>query len=116
VPARPVAANRDEIFRVSRKEVYETMWGTNEMRPTGVLADWDVTARLHEITAPALVLCGRYDEATPRQAATIAQGLGGTSELVVFENSAHLTPIEATEHYLATVRAFLGRVDSVSLP
>ena len=82
------------------------------MRPTGVLADWDVTARLAEITVPALVLCGRYDEATPRQAETIADGLGGESELVVFENSAHVSLIEETERYLATVRAFLTRVES----
>ena len=101
----------EEIFRSTRKEVYETMWGTNEMRPTGVLADWDVTARLAEITVPALVLCGRYDEATPRQAETIADGLGGESELVVFENSAHVSLIEETERYLATVRAFLDRVE-----
>lgn len=101
----------EEIRRVSRKEVYETMWGPNEMRPTGVLADWDVTPRLGEITVPALVLCGRYDEATPRQAETLAHGLGGESELFVFENSAHLTPIEETDLYLATVRAFLARVE-----
>jgi proline iminopeptidase len=100
----------EEMHRVSRKEVYETMWGPNEMRPTGVLADWDVTPRLGEITVPALVLCGRYDEATPRQAETIADGLGGESELVVFENSAHLSPIEETDLHLATVRAFLARI------
>jgi proline-specific peptidase len=102
----------EEIFRKTRTEVYETMWGANEMRPTGVLADWDVTARLREITVPALVLCGRYDEATPGQAETIANGLGGESELVVFENSAHVSLIEETEQYLATVRGFLARVES----
>jgi proline-specific peptidase len=102
----------EEMYRVSRKEVYETMWGPNEMRPTGVLADWDVTSRLGAITTPALVLCGRYDEATPRQAETIANALAGESESVVFENSAHLTPIEETERYLATVRSFLARVES----
>lgn len=105
----------EEMHRVSRKEVYETMWGPNEMRPTGVLADWEVTPRLGEITTPALVLCGRYDEATPRQAETIANGLGDECELVVFEHSAHLTPIEETERYLATVRAFLARVESEPL-
>ena len=101
----------EELFRVSRKEVYETMWGPNEMRPTGTLAGWDVTARLGEIEAPALVLCGRYDEATPRQAETIASGLGGETELVVLEHSAHLTLLEETERYLELVRRFLRRVD-----
>jgi proline-specific peptidase len=101
----------EEIMRVSRKEVYETMWGPNEMRPTGTLAGWEVTDRLGEITAPALVLCGRYDEATPRQAETIASGLGGESELVVLEHSAHLTLIEETDRYLGLVRGFLRRVE-----
>jgi proline iminopeptidase len=102
----------EEIMRASRKEVYETMWGPNEMRPTGTLAGWEVTDRLGEITVPALVLCGRYDEATPRQAETIAAALGGESELAVLENSAHLTPIEETERYLGLVRGFLRRVES----
>lgn len=101
----------EEIMRVSRKEVYETMWGPNEMRPTGTLAGWEITERLGEITAPALVLCGRHDEATPRQAETIAAALGGESELAVLENSAHLTLIEETERYLELVRGFLRRVE-----
>jgi proline-specific peptidase len=101
----------EEIMRVSRKEVYETMWGPNEMRPTGTLAGWDVTRRLGEITAPALVLCGRYDEATPRQAETIANGLGGESELVVLEHSAHMSLLEETDRYLELVGGFLRRVE-----
>ena len=104
----------EEMFKASRKEVYETMWGPNEMRPTGTLAGWDVTARLGEITAPALVLCGRYDEATPRQAETIASGLGGESELAVLEHSAHLTPVEETERYIELVRGFLRRIEGGS--
>jgi proline iminopeptidase len=101
----------EEVLRALRKEVYETMWGPNEMRPTGTLAGWEITEQLGEITVPTLVLCGRYDEATPRQAETIAHALGGETELVVLEHSAHLSLIEETERYLATVRAFLSRVE-----
>jgi pimeloyl-ACP methyl ester carboxylesterase len=36
------------------------------------------------------------------------------AELVVFEESAHLAPIEEPERYLATVRAFLARTDSTN--
>ena len=46
-------------MRSTNLEVYRTMWGPSEAHPTGVLAGWDVTARLGEIRAPALVLCGR---------------------------------------------------------
>ena len=101
----------EEVIRSTNLEVYNTMWGPSEAHPTGVLADWDVTPRLGEIRVPALVLCGRYDEATPRQAETIAAALPD-AELVVFEESAHLAPLEETERYLSTVRAFLARMDA----
>jgi proline iminopeptidase len=86
------------------------MWGPSEAHPTGVLAGWDVTPRLGEIRVPALVLCGRYDEATPLQAETIVQGLPD-AELTVFEQSAHMAPVEETERYLTAVRNFLARID-----
>jgi len=100
----------DEILRTTNLEVYTTMWGPSEANPTGILAGWDVTPRLGEIRVPALVLCGRHDEATPRQAETIAAALPD-AQLVVFEESAHLAPLEETDRYLETVRAFLARVE-----
>jgi proline-specific peptidase len=100
----------EEILRSTNLEVYRTMWGPSEAHPTGVLAGWDVTPRLGEIRVPALVLCGRYDEATPLQAETIAASLPD-AELTILEESAHVAPIEETERYLETVRAFLARVD-----
>jgi proline-specific peptidase len=99
----------EEAIRATNLEVYNTMWGPSEAHPTGVLAGWDVTSRLGEIRVPTLVLCGRYDEATPLQAETIARGLPD-AELVIFEESAHLAPIEEPDRYLATVRAFLARI------
>jgi proline-specific peptidase len=101
----------EEIMRSTRDEVYDTMWGPNEMLPTGTLAGWDVTPRLGEIRVPALVLCGRYDEATPHQAEVIAAGIPD-ADIVVFEESAHLSTIEEPERYVAVVRAFLRRVEA----
>jgi proline-specific peptidase len=103
----------EQLWRSTNLEVYNTMWGPSEAHPTGVLAGWDVTSRLGRIRVPALVLCGRYDEATPRQAETIAAALPD-AERVIFEESAHLAPLEETEHYLATVRAFLARVEATN--
>jgi proline-specific peptidase len=101
----------EEIMRTTRDEVYNTMWGPNEMVPTGTLAGWDVTSRLGEIRLPTLVLCGRYDEATPHQADVIAAGISG-AELTVFEESAHMTLVEEPERYVAVVRDFLRRVEA----
>lgn len=101
----------EELLEATNREVYNAMWGPSEAFPTGVLAGWDVTPRLGEIEVPALVLCGRHDEATPRQAEAIARGLPH-AELVVFEESAHLALVEEPERYLATVRGFLARSES----
>jgi proline-specific peptidase len=100
----------EQVIRSTNLEIYNTMWGPSEAHPSGVLAGWDVTPRLGEIRVPALVLCGRYDEATPRQAEAIAAALQD-AELVVFEQSAHLSPLEEPERYLSTVRVFLARVE-----
>jgi proline-specific peptidase len=100
----------EEIMWTTREEVYNTMWGPNEMVPTGTLAGWDVTPRLAGIRVPTLVLCGRYDEATPHQAEVIASGILG-AELTVFEESAHMTLIEEPERYVDVVRRFLRDVD-----
>lgn len=104
----------EEILSSTNLEVYNTMWGPSEAHPTGVLAGWDVTPRLGEIRVPALVLCGRYDEATPMQAETIAAALPD-AELAVFEESAHLAPLEEPERYLSTIRAFLARVEAKTI-
>jgi proline-specific peptidase len=101
----------NELMASLRKEVYETMWGPSEVYPTGTLKDWDVTSRLGEIRVPALVTCGRYDEATPRLAQVIADGITD-AELVVFEQSAHIALLEETERYLEIVGGFLDRVDA----
>lgn len=85
--------------------------GPSEFHVVGVIKDWDVTARLGEINAPALVTSGRYDEATPLIAETVHKGIKG-SKWVVFEESAHLAHAEEPERYMAVLADFLARVES----
>jgi len=96
--------------KLEDNEVYLTMWGPSEFCVTGSLMDWDITSRLGEIRVPTLVLCGRYDEATPVLAETIHRGIPG-SELVIFENSAHFPHIEETERFLQVLEQFLNRIE-----
>jgi proline-specific peptidase len=91
-------------------QVYHTMNGPSEFHVIGVIKDWDVTARLGEINAPALITSGRYDEATPWIAETVQKGIRG-SEWVVFEESAHLAHAEEPERYMAVLADFLARVE-----
>jgi L-proline amide hydrolase len=102
---------KQAFAKIENNEVYLTMWGPSEFCVTGTLKDWDVTGRLGEIHVPALVLCGRDDEATPGLAETIQCGIPG-SELVTFEHSAHFPHIEEAERYLQVLDTFLSRVET----
>ncbi len=68
--------------------------------------------RLVEVSHPVLVHAGRYDRVCSIEAAeAMAAGIPG-SELVVFEESAHMTFVEEPNRYLATTRAFLDRISA----
>lgn len=102
-----------ELVRMREEKspaVYEAMWGTNEWTMTGALADWDVRARLGELTMPTLVLRGAHDLSTPAIAKTLTDGIPHARE-VVFEQSSHTPVLEETERYLGVVRDFLYRVE-----
>jgi proline iminopeptidase len=106
-----------EVLQVSAnnmaKPVYNTMWGPNEFTCTGNLRTWDRTDRLGEIDVPTLITVGRYDEVVPSCAETMHRGIKG-SQLVVFEESAHLAHLEEPERYLQVLRTFLLAVDQIA--
>jgi proline iminopeptidase len=92
--------------------VYEYMWGPSEFTVTGLLKDYDRTARLKEISIPTLFTCGRYDEATPDTTTYYHTMLPG-SEIAVLEGASHEHHIERPEQYMQIVRSFLHRAESV---
>lgn len=106
---------KEAFAKLDDNEVYLTMWGPSEFCVTGKLSGWDITERLGEIHVPTLVLCGRYDEATPVLAETIHKGISG-SELIIFESSAHFPHIEETERYLQVLDGFLRDVEANKEP
>jgi pimeloyl-ACP methyl ester carboxylesterase len=68
----------------------------------------DAEDRLGEVTRPMLVLAGRHDRTCTVEAAeAIANGVPG-AELVIFEQSGHMTFVEEPEKYLDTVDRFLA--------
>ena len=111
-----VVPNPDYVQRSFAKlaewpQVYHTMNGPSEFHVVGVIKDWDVTARLGEISVPALITTGRYDEATPLIGETVHRGIKD-STWVVFENSAHMAHAEEPERYMAVLVDFLARAES----
>jgi proline iminopeptidase len=86
------------------------LWGPHEFMGTGPEAYFDVSDRLHEISIPALVLCGWYDELTPQRCSRPLADDIADSEFVVLGQSSHLTIFESeSEPYLAVIRDFLER-------
>jgi proline iminopeptidase len=86
------------------------LWGPHEFRGTGPQAYFDISGRLGEIRVPALVVCGWFDELSPKRCSRpLADGIADT-EFVVFGNSSHLTILEKeADAYLAVIRDFLQR-------
>ncbi len=107
----PDCLNRTFKKMTMDPEVYHTMFGPSEFHVTGSLRDWDIVDRLGEIEAPALVLSGLYDEATPVITETVHRGIKG-SVRVLFENCSHMPHLEETEKYLSVVEEFLDKAES----
>jgi proline iminopeptidase len=72
----------------------------------------DVEDRLAEVTHPVLVLAGRHDRACVVGASLDMAPRLPRAELVIFEDSAHMTFAEEQDKYLASVRVFLDRITS----
>jgi len=69
----------------------------------------EVEDKLSNVTQPVLVLAGRGDRTCVVEGAeAMAKGLPH-AELIVFENSGHMTYVEENEKYLKIVREFLGQ-------
>ncbi len=70
----------------------------------------EVEDRLGDVTQPVLVLAGRHDRACSVEASESMASAMDDAELVVFEDSGHMTFVEETEHYVEVVGGFLDRV------
>jgi pimeloyl-ACP methyl ester carboxylesterase len=86
------------------------LWGPHEFKGTGPEAYFDISDRLGEISIPALILCGWYDELFPKRCSrTLADGIAD-NEFVVFGNASHLTILEGeAELSLTCIRDLLKR-------
>ena len=71
----------------------------------------DITDRLREITAPALVIHGSLDTAIPlERAEALCSGIGGRTELVVIDGAAHAANLTHPVAVNPPIRAFLRSI------
>ena len=76
------------------------------------LVTHDVRARLGEIDAPTLVLCGELDEETPlAYSEALRDGIAG-AELAIVRGVGHVSNLEAPETVNALLSSFLDRVEA----
>lgn len=95
--------------------VYTTMNGPSEFTVTGTLKTWDIMDRLPEITVPALLVGGRYDECTPGHMADMHARIAG-SELVTIEDASHLCFAEQPAEFNKAIKRFFDRTEAAIRP
>jgi proline-specific peptidase len=106
----PWPAGFERSFAEAGYDVYNTMNGPSEFTVSGTLKTWDIMDRLHEITVPALLVGGRYDECTPGHMAEMHRRIAG-SRLATIEDASHLCFAEQPEEFNRLVNKFLDEHD-----
>jgi proline-specific peptidase len=109
----PWPAGLERSFAEAGYEVYNTMNGPSEFTVTGTLRDWDIMARLGEITVPTLLVGGRYDECRPAHLEQMHQRIAG-SQLAIIEDASHLCFAEQPQAFNRLVNAFLARTEAAA--
>jgi 3-oxoadipate enol-lactonase len=99
------AAHRETVSRVC--DIFLRTSGAAHAAACRALGALDATDQLGRITAPALVMVGAEDYATPpAMARDIAAGIGG-AELIILEGARHMSLVEQPSAW-ARIEAHLG--------
>jgi proline-specific peptidase len=88
------------------QKIYAHMWGPSEFKSTGTLKAHDKVSRLADVTQPALVICGEFDEAQPRTGERYASLLPA-GDFVCISNASHVILAEQPTKLVRAVRSFL---------
>mmetsp|Transcript_13837 Transcript_13837/g.30124 ORF Transcript_13837/g.30124 Transcript_13837/m.30124 type:complete len:426 (-) Transcript_13837:1310-2587(-) len=92
------------------KDIYVGMQGASEFGVSGVLGDWNVTGRLHEIDIPVLLTHGAFDTMRPSIVKKMEEQLPH-SERVLLPHSGHVSMIDDAGMMNDAVADFLHRVE-----
>lgn len=91
-------------------EAYIVGWGQNEFSPTGTLAGYEFTDRLHEIQEPCLITSGARDLCSPYIAKTMYDRISN-SKWELFEYSRHMPFVEENDKYIEVLTKWLDEND-----
>ncbi len=107
----PWSVDLDSAVQGMDPTASRTLWGPCRSA-TGPLASYDRSDQLGQITTPTLFLVGAFDPATPATARYYQSRIPG-SEVVVFDSTGHLPMQDYPQRYVAAIRGFLHKVDSL---
>jgi proline iminopeptidase len=89
-------------------DVYREMWGSDgEFVVDGNLKEVEYVGRLSQIKVPTLIIAGDHDESDPIMSKEMHEKIAG-SQLVILNNSGHMTFVDQPEQFLKTVREFIA--------
>lgn len=91
----------------TNRHIYQTMWGVSEFTHTGTLGDVDLFPHLHNITTPALIICGQYDTATPAYMAEVANQIPN-AKCEVIPDCGHAAYAENPEAIISSFNQFIN--------
>jgi proline-specific peptidase len=98
-------------FEQMNPTIYHYMAGPSEFRIVGTLREWDIMDRLGEITVPALVTGGQYDECRPSHLREVHARIPG-SRLEIIPDASHLSFVERPEVFIPIVRDFIAETEA----
>lgn len=110
---RHVCRSKEKLMEMYRdvsptgQKIYAHMWGPSEFKSTGTLKNYDKVPRLPEISQPALVICGEFDEARPETGERYA-GLLPAGEFTCIPKASHVISAEQPTKLVSVVRSFLS--------
>ncbi|MDA0957364.1 MAG: proline iminopeptidase-family hydrolase [Proteobacteria bacterium] len=87
--------------------IYRHMWGESEFSATGTLCDYDQTHRLGAIECPTLIICGEFDEATPRTGRRYARAIP-QGQFLEIEDASHAIWAEQPKRLKRAILGFLS--------
>lgn len=111
--AGEVTENSPECLRRQKKsgtEAYIVGWGHNEFSPTGNLAGYEFTDRLHEIKEPCLITSGSIDLSSPYIAKEMYDNIPN-SKWELFQYSRHMPFVEENDKYIEILIKWLDDND-----
>jgi proline iminopeptidase len=107
----PDALNRS--LKHANSDVYVRMQGPSEFGISGLLANWDITNRLPEITVPTLMVGAKYDTMDPK-AMEKQSKLVQNGAYLDCPNGSHLAMWDDQQVYMNGVINFIKQVDQGS--